>query len=303
MSDDEREPEATSEPEPEPKLLELDGDALAMLRAYRSEERIPAAVHDRVWSRVQADVEPSPVRWLRYAAVAGVLAAAAVGVLWMGGQLLRAEPRAPASQAGYERSGATPGGVAEDGGTERATPRERAPGREVAPESAIDEPRVEPAPSLVPGEAEIVGAPSNSDAAVRSLDRSKPAAASDASSSPRNARRGAATPDPLDDAPDDEPSPAPAEPVPGSTLAEENRLLSQAREALIDRAPERALVRLGEHAQRFPAGVLSEERQALRAVALCEAGRDADGDAAARAFLHAHPQAALAERVRSACLE
>jgi outer membrane protein assembly factor BamD (BamD/ComL family) len=86
-------------------------------------------------------------------------------------------------------------------------------------------------------------------------------------------------------------------------LAEENRLFARARAALIDEQPEQALARLAEHARRFPEGVLSEERQALRAVALCEAGRDADGDAAAQAFLREHPQAALAQRVRSACLE
>jgi outer membrane protein assembly factor BamD (BamD/ComL family) len=92
------------------------------------------------------------------------------------------------------------------------------------------------------------------------------------------------------------------EPAPGSTLAEETRLLSRARTDLLEGQPEQALERLGEHARRFPAGLLAEERQALRAVALCEAGHDADGEAAARSFLREHPHAALAQRVRSACL-
>jgi hypothetical protein len=110
------------------------------------------------------------------------------------------------------------------------------------------------------------------------------------------ARRGAAT---------SERRPTPVEPAPAprSTLAEETRILSQARGDLIDGKPEQALVRLGDHARRFPDGMLAEERQALRAVALCEAGRDAEGQTAARSFLREHPHAALAQRVRSACLE
>ena len=100
-------------------------------------------------------------------------------------------------------------------------------------------------------------------------------------------------------------SEAPREPAvdPGDDLAEENRLLGRARRALIDEQPARALAQLDEHEQRFPRGVLTEERQALRAIALCEVGREVEGTAAARLFLREHPQAALSHRVRGACLE
>lgn len=269
--------------------LELDDDALAMLRAYRAEERIPAAVHERVWSRVQADAAPRG-RWLRYGVVVGALAAAAMAVLWVGGQVLRSQPRAPASQAGYEHRAGTSEGAVEpratapvqrgSGGPGRAAAEQAAPpSREVAPEGVVGpEGASHGAASNEPGLA-TPGA----DGSVRSGGGHRGTAGDD-----RRAR------------PEPEPEPAPA---PGSTLAAENRLLAQARTALIDGQPEQALLRLGEHARRFPDGVLSEERQALRAVALCEAGRDAEGGAAARAFLLEHPHAALAQRVRSACRE
>lgn len=256
---------------------ELDADALAMLRAYRAEARIPAEVHERVWSRVRADVEPPRGQWLRYGAVVGGLAAAALAVLWLGGQVLRNEPRAPASQAGYGREGDAPQGVVEPRGSARAVPSKRPASPSPAATAAEAE---RPQPAAAPPERERVPSEATASEAVPSRGST--------------ARRGAA--------PDGRP-PAPAEPAPGSTLAEENRLLKQARAALVDAKPEQALARLGEHARRFPDGVLAEEREALRAVALCEAGREADGDAAAQAFLREHPQAALAERVRSACLE
>jgi hypothetical protein len=268
--------------EPEP---ELDHDALAMLRAYRAEERIPAAVHERVWSRVEADVAPRG-QWLRYGVVVGALAAAAMAVLWVGGQVLRSEPRAPASQAGYEHRANPP--------QPRATAPLQRDGGEPSPAQA--ERAASSGGALGPeGAAAPVGDPP--DPASSSHDLAPPHA--DGSVRSGGGRRGTAGDD-RRAKPHDEPAPTPA---PGGTLAAENRLLAQARTALLDGQPEQALLRLGEHARRFPDGVLSEERQALRAVALCEAGRDTEGDAAARAFLLEHPHAALAQRVRSACRE
>lgn len=264
------------EPEPAPEHP-LDADALAMLRAYRAEERIPAEVHERVWSRVRADVEAPRGQWLRYGAVVGGLAAAALAMLWLGGQVLRGEPRAPASQAGYEREGGAPQGVVEP------------PSRPSASPSPIREGET---PAAIPGQAERA----TPGAAPAERERAPLGAATTSETTP--SRGSAARRAPQDDRP-----PSPPTPAPGSTLAEESRLLKQARSALVDAQPEQALARLAEHARRFPAGVLTEEREALRAVALCEAGREADGDAAAQAFLREHPQAALAERVRSACLE
>jgi hypothetical protein len=256
---------------------ELDADAQAMLRAFRKQERIPSEIHDRVWSRVQADVTP-PVRWIRRAAVLGMFAAAAMALAWFGRQALEAATSSPASQAGYEHGTALPGGEVEHRAPDATARRGHEGGEPPSPPVEPEGPMPEAA---VPEAAEA--GPS------RSADR-----------------RGSAGPDRRRAAPEPEPEPAPAPapaPTLGSTLAEENQLLAQARAALIDGRPEQALTRLADHARRFPDGVLTEERQALRAVALCEAGRDADGDAAARSFLREHPQAALAQRVRSACLE
>lgn len=274
-------------------LDELDDDALDVLAAFRAEQEIPADVHDRVWARVRADVAPPSGRWSsRGLVLGGLAAAAAIAVLWAGGRALRpADTRTRASQAGYERAAATsqeaaevrPHGAASEHDSASAT------NEGAANEGTAAEPEPPPEPA---------GAATARDDAA-----SAPTAPEPTGDSPPSRRKpdrrstaDSRTPHASTDPPDPQP------PTQGSTLAEENRLLAQARAALLDHRPERALQRLDEHARRFPSGMLSEERQALRAVALCEAGRELEGKAQARTFLLAHPQAALAQRVRSACL-
>lgn len=257
---------------------ELDADARAMLRALRKEERIPTDVHDRVWTRVQADVAEPPVRWIRRSAVLGVLAAAAVALLWIGRHALETDDGTPQSQAGYEHVAVPPGGAVERRAPEASAPRGHEGGDPASP--AIEPEGSTPEP-----------------VAPEALETAEPEAEASRAGADR---RGTASAERRRAAP--EPAPEPT-PTPGSTLAEENRLLAQARASLIDERPEQALTQLLDHARRFPDGVLAEERQALRAVALCEAGRDAEGHAAASSFLREHPQAALAQRVRRACLE
>jgi hypothetical protein len=275
-----------------PPLDELDADALAMLDAFRAEEQIPKRVHDRVWRRVQADVAAPPVRWSARGVVLGGLAvAAAVALMWVGRQALApVETQPPASQAGYERAGAGPEGVAEPRERERSGPRGGDPRGATAAEGTT-EPEAEPAPPIEPEHAVPRDPIIDPTAGPRSP--STP-------SRPKTDRRGAADRPATSAEPTPKPEPTPAL---GSTLAEENRLIARARAALLDEHPEQALQHLDEHARRFEAGVLGQERQALRAVALCEAGRELEGSAAARSFLRAHPRAALAQRVRSACLE
>lgn len=262
---------------------ELDDDALAMLDAFRAQEQLPDDVHERVWDRVAADVaNERRAVWLRRGAALGVLAAAAVALLWVGGRMLPTSvEREPASQAGYERSDERQPGVAET----RTPDAERMPaeGAEApAPLEAIAPPSTEPAPAP---EAEDGTAPATEDHEA-------------ATSTPKPRRSDSARKAPRPGSTEEPPAPRP-----GDDLAEENRILGQARRALIDERPERALARLADHERRFPTGVLTEERKALRAVALCEAGRSAEGRAAARLFLREHPRAALAHRVRSSCLE
>jgi hypothetical protein len=96
---------------------------------------------------------------------------------------------------------------------------------------------------------------------------------------------------------------APPQPVPedSSTLAAETALLQRAQAALAAGDAGAALTALAEHATKFAGGVLARERDALRVTALCAAGRRAEGEAEAAAFLRAHGDSLLADRVRGAC--
>jgi hypothetical protein len=84
-------------------------------------------------------------------------------------------------------------------------------------------------------------------------------------------------------------------------LEGEARLLEQADADLRRGDPHAALAHLAEHAARYPAGALREEREGVRVVALCRAGREAEGKLAAERFLARSPRSALATRIRAAC--
>jgi hypothetical protein len=62
-----------------------------------------------------------------------------------------------------------------------------------------------------------------------------------------------------------------------------------------------ALALLAEHGQRFPSGVLAQERDASRVLALCQAGDVTSARAQAERFLQRSPQSPFAERVRASC--
>ncbi len=113
------------------------------------------------------------------------------------------------------------------------------------------------------------------------------------------------------------PAPASAAPTPAQTprritradasipapaaLAEETRLLRAALAALRGGDARGALERLDEHARRFPRGALVQERGAARVVALCAAGRTAEGESEQARFLRRWPDSPSAGRVRGAC--
>jgi hypothetical protein len=84
-------------------------------------------------------------------------------------------------------------------------------------------------------------------------------------------------------------------------LEGEVRLLEEADAELRRGDAIGALVTLGEHAAKYPAGALVDEREGIRAIALCRAGRLAEGRAAADRFLSAARKSSLATRVRNAC--
>ena len=84
------------------------------------------------------------------------------------------------------------------------------------------------------------------------------------------------------------------------SLAREVAMLSSATSALHAGQPAQALKLLNEHARKFPNGVLSEERRAARAQALCMLGRIAEGQAELERLAPQSPAAARAKQVCAA---
>ncbi len=102
--------------------------------------------------------------------------------------------------------------------------------------------------------------------------------------------------------------------APGTTAASKNRpsrangdiegevrLLEEADSDLRHGDAAGALARLGEHATKYPGGALRQEREGMNVVALCQAGRQTEGRAAAERFLSRSSKSALASRIRAAC--
>ena len=79
-------------------------------------------------------------------------------------------------------------------------------------------------------------------------------------------------------------------------LAREVALLSRASSELLAARPAAALQALDEHARRFPDGVLSQERAAARARALCALGRTKEGQAELAKLTPGSPHAARAAK-------
>lgn len=306
----------------DPRHLERDGervlddDAQDMLAAFRGAEQIPEAVHGALWERLEASlgadagtagastssavparakrkkvaaadddddaivVAPWRGRWL----VAGLAAAAAIALLWTwGGSVVEGEAQdAARSQASHEASRSSAGGEAieghDDGGARPATtmaPR-GAMSPKMPPEGTPSDARPLEAPPASPSAADTASTP-EADATPTSAPRTKSRTKSRMGATPR------------------EPAPAKA-----ASIDEELALLQRARDELLASTPGKALRTLAEHAQRFPRGALAPEREGLRTVARCQAGRDG-AQAAAEQFLRKRPGSPLADRVRAAC--
>lgn len=88
-----------------------------------------------------------------------------------------------------------------------------------------------------------------------------------------------------------------------SGLAEEARLVIEARRKLQGATPAAALSPLAEHARRFPDGQLTEERMALTARALCSGGDLEGGRRVAEDLRRAFPTSSHLPRVGRACDE
>jgi hypothetical protein len=163
-----------------------------------------------------------------------------------------------------------------------------------------------PRPKLAP--AEVKGAAPAPSSAPSSAPVSSPPPAGDAREpAPGLAAPSTAAPGPTGDAPAAAPEPGPAgagAPLPGSPeerasrLREENELLGQARGALRSGDPGRAMLLLEQARQKFPGGVLGQEREALAIEALAKGGARDVASARAAAFIKAHPTSPHAARLQ-----
>ncbi len=113
------------------------------------------------------------------------------------------------------------------------------------------------------------------------------------------------TPDPAVEAADlpvEDVKPSPARVTRrAADLEGEMKLLRQADGALRRGDSAAALVALNKHAAQYPSGVLAQEREGVRAIALCSSGNTSAGQSAAQRFLSAASKSPLASRIRSAC--
>jgi hypothetical protein len=85
-------------------------------------------------------------------------------------------------------------------------------------------------------------------------------------------------------------------------LNAEVAVLGRAREELRMGRPAQALEALLEYDRRFGKGALGEERQAIAAIAACQAHPGPSARAQAQAFMRSSPKSPLLDRVRATCL-
>jgi hypothetical protein len=97
------------------------------------------------------------------------------------------------------------------------------------------------------------------------------------------------------------PSPATSSSSSAVTLTREARALADVQRALREGRSADALLMLASQGREFAGGALGQEREAARIVALCGAGRVAEGRAAAERFLTTTPGSPVAARIRTGC--
>lgn len=96
------------------------------------------------------------------------------------------------------------------------------------------------------------------------------------------------------------PAPPPAAMPEANALAEELAILGAARASLRDAKHHEALAHASRHQARFPAGHLSEEREAIAIRALAALGRREEAHLRADAFRKAYPDSLLLPAVNAA---
>lgn len=88
---------------------------------------------------------------------------------------------------------------------------------------------------------------------------------------------------------------------PASTLAAENALLQQARDAMKEGEPKRALDLVVAHAEAYPTSALADPRAVVRVEALCALGKAPQARAEAKLLLQRRPQMAARKRIERTC--
>jgi len=86
---------------------------------------------------------------------------------------------------------------------------------------------------------------------------------------------------------------------PQAVYDSELKLMRGAHTAYAAHAFANALVLVGEHARKFPTGVLAEEREALRVRCLLGSGRTGEAERAAAAFARRFPRSVLLQRIQA----
>lgn len=295
---------------------ELDPRARALLAAYRRDagpssvatERLLASVRRSAAAAEEVRVVPlrprsSSRQWLGVAVV-GLVAAALALAFRLSPRRLDADVDAARSAAALQS--------ADEAASTSVTPRVRhgagSATLDVAPEQAADaEPPLQRPGADDEGESAAATAGDANRGTSTTPTPAKPPARGAGAPANAASTRGpaAANGDGVDEAGAaatnaDTPGATNAASGSGDALAEELAIVRAVNDSLAGGAAEPALARLDDYHRRFPAGALREEAAALRAVALCAAGRE-DGASAAAAFLRAHPGSLSAERVRRSC--
>ncbi|PCC75366.1 hypothetical protein SAMN02745121_03908 [Nannocystis exedens] len=283
--------------EPRDDLPALDPRAAALLATYRRGRAMPPAARARVQDRLsgtgpKAHVLPLMSRsdrgTARGTAWAVALALAAAVLLWL-------------ARRGPDLAERT--GDAATMSPAHAVPTAPSGASLVAP--PLIDPRPEPAlaPAAAPAPAVDVVRP-----------RTRPAGPAPARDPATSEGRGAPTPASTDldgaaarpqiDRRDEDPADASTDldgaAPPATDLRGEQALLARGWQSLAQGDARAAARDAGEHARRWPAGVLAPERRALAAAAAC-VDDPSRGAELARAFLADHPRSPLARRVRDAC--
>lgn len=88
----------------------------------------------------------------------------------------------------------------------------------------------------------------------------------------------------------------------GPDLAAERGVLASAQAALQAGETATALRHLDEHARRFKGGLLADEREVLRVLALCAEQREVEAEAAAQSLLRTSGSGLFVPRLRGSCV-